>query len=125
MHEPNLTSLELNHIKDFYDQADDDTDEVIAYNFSVLFPAGQEFSKDFLCMELEASGDITKYYYFSGDRVNYLTGNFDLTQGTLQQLYLYLPRKTNETILVKAKTLPWYESSTEMTVTKKEGNAQD
>ena len=124
-HKPDFTTFSLNNINDFYPQGKENTDSVRAYNFSVLFPAGQDFNNNFLCLELEAIDHQRKYYYFSGSQANNSTGEFSLTQGTLQQLYLYLPRKTNETILVKAKILPWYESSTEMTVTKKEGNGKN
>lgn len=124
-HDQSSEIITLQNINEFYPQGDYTEDEVIAYNFSVLFPAGQKFDKNFLCLQLKAPDDHLKYYYFSGDQANNSTGEFGLNQGTLQQLFLYIPRKSNETILVKSKILPWYNSSTEMTVTKKDGNAQD
>ena len=123
-HETSSESFPLKNIEEFYPATDDPEDEVRAYNFSVLFPA-QKFDNNFLCFQLVAPDKQLKYYYFSGDQVNTTTGDYGLNQGTLQQLYLYIPRKTNETILIKANKFPWYNSSTEMTVTKKEGNAQE
>lgn len=98
-------------------------DEVRVYNFSVLFPA-QTFGDNFLCFAVKKPDDAIKYYYFSGSQIVGDQGNYSLTQGTLQQLYLYLPRKTNETILIGAKILPWYDAVTDMTVTKKESSAE-
>lgn len=99
--------------------SDDGIDDVRTYNFSVIFPT-QAFSGNFLCFALTTPGGDVKYYYFASSQV---TGaGIDLTQGTLQQLYLYLPRKTNQTVLVAAKILPWQEAQTDMTVTKKETN---
>lgn len=95
----------------------DDTESVREYTFSVLFPT-QSFNDNFLCFALRAPDGKMKYYYFSSSQIMSETGNLGLTQGTLQQLYLYLPRKTNETILVGAKILPWKDAVTDMTVTK-------
>lgn len=96
-------------------------DEVRVYNFSVLFPE-QTFGDDFLYFELKNPDGELKYYYFSGSQIKGDSGNYGLTQGTLQQLYLYLPRTENKTILVGAKILPWVDSVTEMTVTKEPDN---
>lgn len=102
-------------------------DEVYVYNFSVLFPA-QTFKDNFLCFALKpfsTSGETTddslgelRYYYFSATNlIGDATNNYSLTQGTLQHLYLYLPRTADEAILVTAKILPWNNADTEMTVT--------
>ena len=97
----------------------DGEDVVRTYQFSVLFPT-QNFPDDFLCFALETPGGDTKYYYFSSNQIIGADGDsFGLTQGTLQQLYLYLPRKTNQTVLVGAKILPWKDAQTDMTVNKK------
>ncbi|MCH5241981.1 MAG: hypothetical protein J1F67_06110 [Muribaculaceae bacterium] len=109
----------LENIKDFYSdfKGTENYDEVRVYNFSVLFPA-QTFGDNYLCFGLRDIEKNNRYYYFSGSQVNGESGNLTLTPGTLQQLYLYLPRKSNETILVAAKILPWKDSVTDMTVTK-------
>lgn len=108
-------------VKNFYtgtvDDITDDVDEVRTYNFSVIFPT-QNFPGNFLCFALTTPGGDVKYYYFTSSQV--VSAGIDLTQGTLQQLYLYLPRKTNQTVLVGAKILPWQNAQTDMTVTKKE-----
>lgn len=93
-----------------------ENDDVRAYNFSVLFPA-QTLDENYLWFVLKTPDNTYKYYYFSGT-VGDKNANYGLTQGTLQQLYLYLPRKTNETVLIGAKILPWSNSLTDMTVTK-------
>lgn len=106
-------------VKDYY-TGHEIPKNVREYNFSVLFPA-QTFGDDFLCFALESYDGSMKYYYFSGSPQ--LVGdnlNFSLTQGTLQQLYLYVPRKTNETILVGANILPWNNANTDMTVTQQQ-----
>lgn len=113
------------NVKDYYTQDDIVTDQVRAYTFSVLFPA-QTFDGNFLCFPIQAPNNETmKYYYFSSSQI--LGGadenKFGLSQGTLQELSLYLPRKTNETVLVDAKILPWHNAATDMTVT--QGTTQD
>lgn len=105
----------------YYTKENMGKDKVRVYNFSVLFP-NQSFSDNFLCFALQSPvSDEMKYYYFSASQIISNSDSYGLTQGTLQQLYLYLPRKTNETILVGAKILPWSNGSTEMTVTQ-QGN---
>lgn len=109
---------------DKVDGIEDGKDKVRAYHFSVLFPA-QEFGDNFLCFALRAPDEQMKYYYFSRSQIKGETGenrDYGLTQGTLQRLYLYLPRKTNETILVGAEILPWNDAATDMTVNKQPTN---
>lgn len=111
------------NVREFYtgqvDGLDENNvDEVRTYDFSVLFPT-QTFGDNFLCFALQSPGGDTKYYYFSGSQVlPNQESSYGLTQGTLQQLYLYLPRKTNQTILVGAKIIPWESAVTDMTVNK-------
>lgn len=112
------------NVKSFYtgtvNGIEGDYDDVRIYNFSVIFPT-QTFGDNFLCFALTTPGGDVKYYYFSGSQIVGADGNsYGLTQGTLQQLYLYVPRKTNQTVLVAAKILPWQNAQTDMTVTKKE-----
>lgn len=110
-------------VENYYPQNQPDfifTDNVREYNFSVLFPA-QPFADNFLCFVLENVEGTKKYYYFSANQIVGATGeNLSMTQGTLQQLYLYLPRTENETILVRAKILPWQDAVTDMTVVKQQ-----
>lgn len=113
-------------VKDYYngsvDGVIDDMDEVRVYNFSVIFPT-QAFSDNFLCFALTTPGGDVKYYYFSGSQLlGADSDSYGLTQGTLQQLYLYLPRKTNQTVLVGAKILPWQNAQTDMTVSKQQND---
>lgn len=103
-------------VRDYYSGGTLGEDRVREYHFSVLFPE-QSFGEKFLCFELTAPDNSVKRYYFSGNQIVGDSGNYNLIQGTLQHLYLYLPRKTNETILVGAKILPWADASTDMTVT--------
>ena len=107
-------------ISDYYTGSHtEDTDEVRVYEFSVLFP-NQSFGDNFLCFSLRAPDGQMKYYYFSGSQVVGDRSNYTLSQGTLQELTLYLPRTTNQTILVQAKILPWNDAQTDMTVSKQE-----
>lgn len=110
-------------VSDYYtgnvDGIEDGVDQVRTYDFSVIFPT-QTFSGNLLCFALTTPGGDVKYYYFASSQIN--GAGIVLTQGTLQQLYLYLPRKTNQTVLVGAKILPWQDAQTDMTVTKKENN---
>lgn len=107
--------IENFNVKDYYTGGNIETTDVWVYNFSVLFPA-QSFGNNFLCFGFEDVDNSMKYYYFSAPYIIGDSGKFQLEQGTLQQLYLYLPRKSNETVLVGAKILPWGNSSTDMTV---------
>lgn len=116
--ESNISDLDIkNYYNGVVDGIKEGIDEVRTYNFSVIFPT-QTFSGNFLCFALTTPGGDVKYYYFASSQIN--GAGIDLTQGTLQQLYLYLPRKTNETVLVGAKILPWQNAQTDMTVTKQE-----
>lgn len=120
----NTTISEINVTEYFdgkVDGIDGDTDEVRTYEFSVLFPAQNFGSDNFMCFALRTPGNDIKYYYFSGGQTIGADGSsYGLTQGTLQQLYLYVPRQTNKTILVGARVLPWNDAVTDMTVNKKQ-----
>lgn len=96
-------------------------DDVREYTFSVLFPTQAFGDNNFLYFALTSPTGKIRYYSFASPlAVNNEEGDaFSLTQGTLQQLYLYLPRVTNEAILVGAKILPWRDAVTDMTVTQK------
>lgn len=118
-HEPDEEKIETIEIADYYTNEPYGKDQVRTYEFSVLFPM-QTVGDNFLCFTLQSpySGDL-RYYYFSGSQiVGDKSESYGLTQGTRQELHLYLPRKTNETVLVGAKILPWLPADTEMTVTK-------
>ena len=111
------------NVREYYSGGSLTTDDVREYNFSVLFPP-QEFGNNyFLRFVLKSSDNSLKYYYFAANRM--FSGLLGLTQGTLQELDLYLPRTTNETILVGAKILPWGSSSTEMTVTEEKSDPEN
>ena len=122
MHEPDEEIIKDFKVSDYYNGGEIITDKVRAYNFSVLFPA-QPFNQNsnIICFVLQkpiqgqGTGSDT-YYYFSSNQLMSLSTDFALNQGTLQQLYLYLPRSTNKTILIGAKILDWGNTSTEMTV---------
>lgn len=112
-------------VKDYYTGDNLGTDKVRAYTFSVLFPS-QQFNDNFLCFPILSPDNTTKkYYYFSSSQIMGSADKFGLTQGTLQELYLYLPRTTNQTVLVGANILPWSNSVTDMTVTKEPKNTTE
>ena len=121
-HDIDETEISEIYVSPYYggqvDGIKDNMDRVRTYQFSVLFPT-QNFSGDFLCFALTTPGGDKKYYYFKSDQIVGADGtSFGLTQGTLQELNLYLPRKTNQTIVVGAKILPWKDAETDMTVNK-------
>ena len=105
-------------VRDYYNGGNIEKDEVRAYSFSVIFPS-QSFGDNFLCFALKDIDEATRYFYFSGSQIIGDGGNYSLSQGTLQELELYLPRNSNETILLGANIIPWKDSVTDMTVSKK------
>ncbi|MCH5245872.1 MAG: hypothetical protein J1E84_05365 [Muribaculaceae bacterium] len=105
------------NVRDYYNGGSITEDDVRAYTFSVIFPS-QAFNDNFLCFALKDVDNSTRYFYFSGSQIVGDSGNYSLSQGTLQELTLYLPRNSNETILVGANILPWKDSLTDMTVSK-------
>ena len=119
-HPANDEVIEID-VKDYYNGGSITQDEVRAYTFSVIFPS-QPFGDNFLCFALKDIDESTRYFYFSGTQIVGDSGNYSLSQGTLQQLFLYMPRNSNETILVGAEILPWKDSVTDMTVTKDQTN---
>ena len=118
--EPAVTDIT---VSDYYG-TDDIQDRVRVYNFSVIFP-GQKFGDNFLRFCLKNTEGTDKYYYFSASQLKTGATDFNFTQGTLQELNLYLPRTGNTTILVKANILPWIEASTDMTVIEQPKEADD
>ena len=114
---PSTGEIEEINVREYYNGGSITQDEVRSYTFSVIFPS-QAFNDNFLCFALEDKDKTTRYFYFSGSQIVGDSGNYSLSQGTLQQLYLYMPRNSNETILIGADILPWKDSVTDMTVTK-------
>ncbi|MCH5226238.1 MAG: hypothetical protein J1F16_00250 [Muribaculaceae bacterium] len=97
-----------------------ETDNVYKYTFHVILPPqGTNFSNgvDFLQFRLKTPGGTEKYYYFNDSQFAGLAEDeFTFNQGTYQNLELYLPRKGNETILVKAKVNDWNQVTSQMPV---------
>lgn len=125
MHEPDNEEMTIT-VADYYNNPQNETDQVVAYNFSVLFPQpNYNPTPDNLqlCFLVTSPDNNVKYYYFNTSQVMNDSGSFLLSQGTLQQLYLYLPRSVNETILIGAKILPWTNSDSDMTVFEHESGA--
>lgn len=127
MHQPDSTPFELENVTDYFGDSKLETDRVRAYNFSVLFPARNSTDKTnislyFLLQNVDVD-DTEKYYFFESNQI--ATGTYSPAQGTLQQLYLYLPRTDNKAILVGAKILPWGSSFTDMTVTEQTASQEE
>ena len=126
MYQPTNEEIDLEDITQYFPSSTLSNDKVRAYNFSILFPA-QTFNinDNLLCFVLKGAANDSennyKYYYFSANQI--VSGTYALNQGTIQHLYLYLPRTTNQTILVGAKILNWGNSYSDMTVTKEKDNA--
>lgn len=109
--------VETLDVRNYYSGGSLTEDEVRQYTFSVIFPS-QNFGDNFLCFALKDKDNSLRYFYFSGSQILGDSGNYSMSQGTMQELFLYLPRNSNETILVGANVLPWKESVTDMTVSK-------
>ena len=125
MYQPSNKVIPLGNVKQYFPSSTIVDDDVRAYNFSILFPAQTFNTNDnLLCFVLKGvandSENNYKYYYFSANQI--VSGTYALNQGTLQHLYLYIPRTTNQTILVGAKILNWGNSSSDMTVSKENDN---
>lgn len=120
MYKPIDTVINLEDVNQFYPSSKLPSDNVRAYNFSILFPSQTFNANDnLLCFVLKGVANDNennyKYYYFSANQI--VSGTYALNQGILQHLYLYIPRNTNTTILVGANILNWGNSSSDMTVT--------
>lgn len=128
------TKQQLIDVSPYYTDGDLETDNVRVYEFSVLFPP-QTFgtAAPILCFQLQTpgqqNGDTTSpksvSYYFYSNRLTTETNDFRFTQGTLQQLNLYLPRHSNETVLVSANIIDWTNATTGMTVVEKEETQEE
>lgn len=114
---PATDEIETLDVRNYYAGGSLDQDQVRTYTFSVIFPS-QNFADNFLCFALKDKDNNKRYFYFSGTQILGDSGNYSLSQGTMQELFLYLPRNSNETILVGANVLPWKDSLTDMTVSK-------
>lgn len=114
------------------------TDKVYRFEFSAIFPAQNIPGNNILCMRLlpgfgpgEYKGDDiqnAKYtvYRLKQDNPTLKGGELHLTeQGTFQQIELYLPRRSNEPLMVGAKVLKWNEVYTDMTLVKDESKNQE
>lgn len=121
-HEADEDETTTLNVKEYYANSLIETDKVREYQFSVLFPPSEEYNdnngkSNFLCFVLDTPHENErKYYYFStSQKVD--GAEISFTQGTLQELKLYLLRGTNQTILIGANILPWKEAGTDMTLT--------
>lgn len=126
MYPPDSEVITIEDIKQFFPASTLADDNVRAYNFSILFPSQTFNTNDnLLCFILKgvANDDENnyKYYYFSANQI--VSGTYALNQGTIQHLYLYIPRTNNQTILVGAKILNWGNSFSDMTVTQEKDNS--
>lgn len=139
-HPSNNDEIKTINVKEFYGQGNLNEDNVYEYNFSVLIPTQTIGSKDqFMQFQLLPAGSGTddndsgfdknntklKTYYFQTDQLIHGSTGFQLTQGSLSHLTLYLPRTGNDVILVSAKIVDWTNASTDMTVTKQPENGGD
>lgn len=125
MHEPSDTIITLTDLTQYFNNPTLPEDKVRPYNFNILFPEQTFNSNDnLLCFVLKgvANDEETnyKYYYFSPGQI--VSGTYALNQGTIQHLYLYIPRTTNQTILIGANILNWGTSFSDMTVTQEKDN---
>lgn len=96
---------------------DKGTDNVRVYTFSGLFPAQTLSNIDnilqFDIMDRNGEEIETNYYWSSSK----LISNLQISQGTITNLVLYLPRIGNEVILVTSNIIDWDCSDTSLTLT--------
>lgn len=99
-------------------------EKVYVYHFSVLFPPqGDSFpASNFLQFKFKTPGGSVKTYNFNGALQTAPGGNLGMTQGTYQQLNLYLSRYGADVVLVKAKVMPWIPAFTDMNIVKESDN---
>lgn len=117
-------------------------DRVRRYEFSAAMPAqsiptsgdvgGKTATKTLVDIHVRAPGtkDYTQLYNgtknnrhntfveytLSSDNFTAGKNDFELKQGTITHLHIYLPRVDDKAILVKAEVKPWEETSAEMAV---------
>ena len=137
-HESNNNNIKTIDVKEFYGQGNLDKDDVYVYNFSVLVPTQTIANTDqFMQFQLLPAGsgrddeefnkektELTNYY-FQTSQLMEGSNTFQLTQGALEHLTLYLPRTGNDVILVGAKIVNWKDASSDMTVTKQPKKGDD
>ena len=133
-HESNQKhTVEKINVKEFYSQGNMEEDDVYVYNFSVLVPPQQIDKNDqFMQFQLlpyasefdKNETDLTTYYFQTSQLIQG-SNEFQLTQGALEHLILYLPRTGNDVILVGAEIVNWKEASSDMTVTKQPKEGED
>lgn len=102
---------------------EDETDVCWEINISVLIPAGQDYtetktdwtSTNFLRFNMRQNiGTVPKRYIFNGSSALNLIGGGDpltISQGNIQHLNLYLPRKGAAAILLGATVEDWKQAS--------------
>lgn len=119
---PESEITEIN-VSDYYDPGDgNEMEQVRKYTFSVLFPVNQRMQNgpgiDFLRFHLQTPGGTMKSYLFSTSQLSTQDNNRQLLleRGKISVLQLYLPRKENNTILLKTYIEDWHNTSSEMNV---------
>lgn len=115
--------VEIPNIGD-YQPGETGPDLCYKYVFSVLFPP-QSFTGNFLKFVFQNPLGVKKNYYFSGANNETVGGGYLQydKQGTLSNLTLYLPRKGNEAILVKANVDDWKTAGASTNVNMKDNKS--
>lgn len=100
------------------------TEEVYVYHFCVLIPPQTDSftNSSFLKFKFKTPGGSVKTYTFNGSDQTAPGGNLGMTQGTKQQINLYLSRYGTDVLLMKAKVMPWTPAYTEMNITNESKN---
>lgn len=135
-HDAYFEEMTLTNVKDFYPNADSNTDRVRKYEFTAIIPP-QEISGELLFMHLKKPGvdasippqdlskDQLKNYYFSVNQLVSGKNDISFTSGTMNHIELYIPRKANDVVKVKAQILPWTETFSDMTLVDEDDITQD
>ena len=101
-------------INTFY-PGDNGTDEVYKYEFSVLIPQqGWSKEQNFLRFKLKTYTNTIKTYVFN-DSQFVTSQDAQFNSGQLYHIYLYLPRRDGEAVLVGATVDPWIDATVNTT----------
>lgn len=124
-HDAYFEEMTLTNVRDFYPNAESNTDRVRKYEFTAIIPP-QDITGELLFMHLKKPGvdasimpenltkDQIKNYYFSVNQLVSGKNDISFASGTMNHIELYIPRKSNDVVKVRANILPWTETTTDM-----------
>ena len=127
-HDAYFEEMTLENVREFYPASPTETERVRKYEFSAIIPPQKDLTGELMFFHLKKPGvgaDIPpenltveqlKNYYFSARQLVSGDNDVSFTQGTMNHIELFIPRKANNVVKVKATILPWTETFTDMTL---------